>query len=1464
MAGVYQRSQQAVQSALNALINDGYGTPVVERKEAHDGTVISFRIMEDEANAAPTVNPEAFFDRYRRLLRTLIWREMTKRDMLAKIFIGLRNQYQAGNNAAATFDTTVYPERAEIVRNFPDIDSAILRMAKQTKIDRRKPVEHGSNLWIKRLTGFMLSITLLRATANLRIGSTFNQRMSSRIAMRRGGGSFVPTPSWIRQGVIVNPPDPVGVVGEEEKDRCFINACNESGLTLDYSGLRCPVVPNAHTMRTFWKRNCKLPNMEHFRLYVYYTEHGDFDRLWDTEHLVETIYCSPFTEDEEALKEGSPLPPQLNLLLLSDGISKLHWTFISDLNGLLGTDRMNPVCPYCLLSFPRAGGWFTKHMKMRPLCMENCYGAEHYPKPEDAFVYFKDSWKSVPGPWTIYADFETFVTPRMHDDVVKVAQTDRRVHRDKVLPVSAYGIYVICHFDPTLTKYHYKICPSDYKLELDSDGDPSTNLAANFLKEIIEIGNECVDAIRQRSELVWTFWDSQAYKDALFANAPCKICGLPIRTGWQRHWDKVNKWKGVVPGPNVPEPWHDEFMHIGQQGSNYKGIAHRQCIRDASVYVERESKYDDGTTYWTLRTVGFRSYTIPVFFHNLKGFDGPLILRQINNFHYMSGVPGTGEHFRTFTIDRLRFVDSLEFFQASLDEIVKGLPDAKKVHLRRYLQEIYPSYDDEKDPQVEETFFDIYSRKGEYPYEAMRGPADFGLTELPPKSAFYSKLTGEQISDEKYARAQYVWTRMECRNMIDYTEIYLMADVILLADSFEVFRDEIRTRFFVDPVHYMSLPSIGWAAAFRTTPFQQFEHSYEDTTGEAHTHRTMYFSVETASTETSWMYQHAERWIRGGYSAICHRYGFTNHSVINPTEYIQSLPTTQIVGVDVTNLYGYAMTRPLPVGDYRRISVEEYFEMEALQEFIMEEDERPFGFMLIVDYEVPLELMDKFRAYPPAPVSRKIMLSEHSPFMDKLCERFGERYTKGDETTDYLVADLHPKRFYCVHSKLHRFYLKIGLVCTEIHEIVQYRQATWLKGYVESNAEARKVAPHEYQKNVLKLMNNAVYGKTLQRDRGRDKISFAVGNKQRETEARKVGFKRFTILNPTPPQVLVARKAAQSMTMTSPIMIGACILDWSKLRMMELWYDAIQFTFGPRVRLLMTDTDSFVMQIQSLNWKEEMKDNGTLETYMDCYKSMDLLSKESDIYAVLTKKNTGSLGKLAEDYGKNDIFEFHGLNSKCYHERNRFSENQTVKHKGIKKSTRKKEIDYIKFREAVFDEYRKMIERVAITSLVMKDQKQYQQTIYKRMLSPFDRKLFLLNPIVVVPYGYSVPLPSQQTYNDLWADTDEHDLLMGREWVEQQRLLTETGSNTMTIPSTDPIMLTWPVSTELLELNPWSSTQSNIFPSTNPSTILGDLGPITLNITLDRLQQSYNQLVLAEQNGEEEKNNEETSSRRED
>ena len=214
----------------------------------------------------------------------------------------------------------------------------------------------------------------------------------------------------------------------------------------------------------------------------------------------------------------------------------------------------------------------------------------------------------------------------------------------------------------------------------------------------------------------------------------------------------------------------------------------------------------------------------PVVFHSLSGYDSHLVIKTFGNSEGgISCISNNEENYISFTkqviVDKfvnkedkevnlklqLRFVDSLICMAASLDKLSSYLKIDQFVNLKKY-------YSDNK--------LRFLLRKGVYPYDYVDSMKKFDETILPPKEAFYSKLTDEGITDEDCQHAQTLWKECNIKSMKDDDNMYNLSDVRLLADIFENVRNICMNHYGLDPAWYFSAPGLAWDAAIKITKVQ--------------------------------------------------------------------------------------------------------------------------------------------------------------------------------------------------------------------------------------------------------------------------------------------------------------------------------------------------------------------------------------------------------------------------------------------------------------------------------------------------------------------------------------------------------------------------------------------------------------------------------------------------------------------
>ena len=235
---------------------------------------------------------------------------------------------------------------------------------------------------------------------------------------------------------------------------------------------------------------------------------------------------------------------------------------------------------------------------------------------------------------------------------------------------------------------------------------------------------------------------------------------------------------------------------------------------------------------------------------------------------------------------------------------------------------------------------------------------------------------------------------------------------------------------------------------------------------------------------------------------------------------------------------------------------------------------------------------------------------------------------------------------------------------TKIHRVLSFQQSPWLKSYIDFNTESRKQAKNDFEK-VYKLMNNAVFGKTMGNLRKRVKIELVNNQKRAMKLSVKPSFQGFRIFNE---DLVGVNMKIEKLYLNRPIYVGFSILDMSKTLMYDFHYNHIKKIYGSLATLLFTDTDSLAYAIQTNYIYEDMMNS------IDLYDTSDY-PNHSQLFSLKNKK---IIGKMKDETYGNHIHACVGLKSKMYafiYEQNR-KEVQAKRANGVKKSVVQNQIKY--------------------------------------------------------------------------------------------------------------------------------------------------------------------------------------------
>ena len=1012
-----------------------------------------------------------------------------------------------------------------------------------------------------------------------------------------------------------------------------------------------------------------------------------------------------------------------NLLLLTDNEGNEHITWIKSLDKLLRknlNDEKRLWCHMCLASSYDSEDKLKEHLK---LCSKHEAVAVKMPKlfnsEEDKFhkdkIKFKNFQNNFKHPVAVYLDFESTLKKVDVKDNLTVIQELKHELFSEEESTKAYQKHIANSCGLKFNCIHGK-----YSEELKIINNADENIVLEeTVKELERLAQVSYNLFQKNKQVKQLTESEQKLHTNTICCFECKI-----------NFSKENK----------------KVIHHDHITGDYISSICNTC-----------------NLQFKLKPF------LPIYIHNLKGYDSHFLIPALAKYGYqetenelISAIPCNEEKYISFSkkikvdekkgsdfkptnkqkwhIDNkteiglkilektkdknvyfeLRFLDSIAFMPASLSSLIDNLnPKNDEIQDKtNKFEKLLDEVDDDKKLDLINEFHEniklinlnqitdlrrIYKNtslkfynndeqflmmvtKGIYPYDYIDSYEKLNETELPPIDCFYSDLTNEECSLTDYTKAKNMFNNFKCKTLLEYHNYYLSADVLLLADVFESFKNVCYKIYKLDVSYYYTAPSLSWDA------FLKLKH--DETNGE--------FEIDLLTCID--MYEFYESGTRGGLSQISKRYAKANNKYMS--NYKPAIDKTTkketnaldeyILYLDANNLYGHGMSAFLPKCNFKWNN-----DVWTTETILSLDDQGKKGYTFSVDIKYKKKLHDLHNGYALAPESQSIKASMLNDWQQK-------DYT--ESKIEKLITSFDEKTDYVINYRLLKLYIKLGLKI-KVKKCLEYEQEDYMKSYIMKNTTERTKAKNEFEKLFYKLMNNSVYGKTLENVRNRIKFRL-ISSEEKCLSIRNKRIK-YTIFNEN---LIGVHLCKQQVVLNKPIFIGQTVLDESKLLMYDFHYNTMLKNFDrENIDLLFTDTDSLCYHIKKQDPFEFMKNNKNLFDLSD-------YPKDHELYDPLNKK---VIGKFKNE-SITQITEFVGLRSKLYSYKTDNGK-ESKKCKGVKTCVVNKDIIFDNYKCCLFNS-----QNVSVSQNTFRSYKHqvYTETVHKTALSFADDKTYICDNLV--------------------------------------------------------------------------------------------------------------------------------------
>ena len=291
----------------------------------------------------------------------------------------------------------------------------------------------------------------------------------------------------------------------------------------------------------------------------------------------------------------------------------------------------------------------------------------------------------------------------------------------------------------------------------------------------------------------------------------------------------------------------------------------------------------------------------------------------------------------------------------------------------------------------------------------------------------------------------------------------------------------------------------------------------------------------------------------------------------------------------------------------------------------------------------------------------------------------------------------------------------------KVHRVIEFEQEAWLKKYIDFNTDLRMKATNDFEKDFFKLINNAVFGKTMENVRKHRDIKLVRTDKKRNKLVSEPNYHTVKLIDNN---LAIIEMRKVKVKMNKPLYLGLSILELSKITMYEFWYDYVKVKYENRVKLCYMDTDSFVLNVRTEDFyndiSEDVRDRFDTSNF-NCDRPLQI------------GVNKKVVGLMKDKLGGGIITKFVALRPKTYSHRTDDLV-ELKKAKGTKKCVVKKMLGSNDYKKCLFEKEK-----------ILKSQQRFKSeyhTVYTECINKIalscedDKRIVTSDGITSCPYGY--------------------------------------------------------------------------------------------------------------------------------